>query len=105
MTQATTSTERFDLKGGHLAEKVKELLHEGNVRRIIVKDTDGRTVLEMPVTVGVFGFLAAPKLAAIGAFAAIAEDYSIDVERDVPAPAAPGGTSPAEHTAQTTTTS
>jgi uncharacterized protein DUF4342 len=84
MTQATTTTEKIDLKGGHLVEKVRELLHEGNVRRITVKDTDGKTVLEMPVTVGVFGFLAAPTMAAIGAFAAIAADYSIEVERDSP---------------------
>jgi Domain of unknown function (DUF4342) len=84
MTQATTSTEKIDVRGGHLAAKVKELVHEGNVRRVIIKDSDDKTVLEMPVTVGVVGFLAAPTMAAIGALAALAADYSIEVEREHP---------------------
>jgi len=84
--QMTASTEVIDLRGGHLVEKVKELVHEGNVRRIRIKDPHGRSVLEMPVTVGVVGALAAPAMAAIGAFAAIAADYSIEVERGVPEP-------------------
>jgi len=84
MTQAT-STEKIDVKGGHLVEKVKELLHEGNVRRIIIKDSDGHDFMEVPVTVGVLGFLVAPSIAAIGALAAIAADYSIEVERDTSA--------------------
>jgi hypothetical protein len=46
--QATTSTEKIDVKGGHLVEKVRELVHEGNVRRIIIKDTDDKTVVEVP---------------------------------------------------------
>lgn len=82
--QATASTEQFDVKGRQLVEKVKELVHEGNVRRIIIKDSDGKTVMEVPVTVGVVGFLVAPTLAALGALAAIAADYSIEVERDLP---------------------
>lgn len=80
--QATTSTERIEVKGGHLVEKVKELVHEGNIRRIIIKDSDGHTVLELPVTVGVVGALLAPTMAAVGAVAAIAADYSIEVERE-----------------------
>jgi hypothetical protein len=80
--QSTTSNERIDVKGGHLVEKVKELVHEGNVRRIIIKDSDDKTVLDMPVTAGVIGFLAAPTLTAIAAFAALAADYSIEVERE-----------------------
>jgi hypothetical protein len=80
--QETTSTEKIDLKGGHLIDKVKELVHEGNVRRIIIKGPTGETVMELPVTVGVVGLLAAPKWAALGAFAAIAADYSIEVERE-----------------------
>lgn len=82
--QATTSMERIDVKDGHLVEKVRELIHEGNVRRIIIKDSGGRTVMEVPVTVGVVGFLVAPTMAAIGALAALAADYSIEVERDMP---------------------
>lgn len=81
MSQQAISTERIDLKGGHLVERVKELVHEGNVRRIIIKDPEGETVMELPVTAGVVGLLAAPKWAALGAFAAIAADYSIEVER------------------------
>lgn len=84
MTQATTATERIDVKSGHLVEKVKELVHEGNVRRIIIKDTDGKSVTEISVTFGVVGLLVAPTWAAIGALAALAADYSIEVERDTP---------------------
>ncbi len=96
MTQATTSRETIDVKGGHLVEKVKELIHEGNVRRIIIKDSDGKTVMEVPVTVGVVGFLLSPTMAAIGALAALAADYSIEVERDIPESSDTGGTKPAE---------
>jgi hypothetical protein len=81
-TQPTTSTETFDVRGGHLVAKVKELLHEGNVRRIVIKDAEGKTVLEMPVTVGLVGLLAAPSLVVAGALAAYATDYSIEVERE-----------------------
>lgn len=84
MRQETTASERIDVKSGHLVEKVKELVHEGNVRRIIIKDTDGKTVTEVPVTFGVVGLLVAPTWAAIGALAALAADYSIEVERDTP---------------------
>jgi hypothetical protein len=82
--QATTSTEKIDVKSGHLVDKVKELVHEGNVRRIIIKDAGGTTMVEVPVTVGVVGFFVAPTMAAIGALAALAADYSIEVERDTP---------------------
>jgi Domain of unknown function (DUF4342) len=82
--QATTSTEKFDVTGGHLVEKVKELVHEGNVRRLIIKDSGGRTVMEVPVTLGLVGFLIAPTMAAIGALAALAADFSIEVERVIP---------------------
>jgi predicted ester cyclase len=58
------------------------LIHEGNVRRIIIKDSDGATVLDMPVTVGVIGLLVAPTLTAVGTLGALAADYSIDVERE-----------------------
>jgi hypothetical protein len=79
--QATTSTERIDLKGEHLIGKVKELIHEGNVRRIVINDADGKPVLDMPVTVGVIGLLVAPTMTAIGTLGALASHYSIDVER------------------------
>ena len=80
--QTTTSTEQIDVNGRHLVKKVKELVREGNVRRIVIKDADGKTVVEVPVTVGVLGLFAAPSLAAIGTLAALSADYSIEVERD-----------------------
>jgi Domain of unknown function (DUF4342) len=81
VTHATTSTEKIDVQGGHLVAKAKALIHEGNVRRIIIKDAGGKTAMEVPVTVGVAGFFAAPVMAAVGALAALAADYSIEVER------------------------
>lgn len=77
------------MNAGHLVEKVKDLLHEGNVRRLIIKDGDHKTVMEIPVTVGVVGFIVAPTMAAIAALAALAADYSIDVERNHPDTTAP----------------
>jgi hypothetical protein len=79
-----TTSETFDVKRGHLVDKVKDLLHEGDVRRVIIKDADDTTVMEVPVTVGVVGFIVAPTMAAIAALAALAADYSIEVERDPP---------------------
>jgi len=79
--QATTSTERIDVKGEHLIGKVKELIHEGTVRRIVINDADGKQVLDLPVTVGVIGLLLAPSITAIGTIGALASSYSIDIER------------------------
>jgi Domain of unknown function (DUF4342) len=76
-----SSTEELKVKGDALVGKVKELVHEGNVRRIIIKDADGKTVIEVPLTLGIFGAAVAPTVAAVGAVAAIAADYSIVVER------------------------
>ena len=64
-----------------MIEKVKELLHEGNVTRIIVKNEAGKTLLEIPATVGVIGVLLAPWLAALGTIAALAAKCKIVVER------------------------
>ena len=76
--------EKIDVKGEQLVDKVTQLIHEGGVRRISISDADGTTVLEMPVTVGVIGFLVAPSLTAIGTLGALASDYSIEVERARP---------------------
>ena len=73
--------EEFTVSADNLVEKVKELLHEGNVTRIIIKDTRGKELLEIPVTIGVIGFLVAPWLAALGAIAALATNCTIVVER------------------------
>lgn len=79
--QGKVWTEELKVQGDALLGKVKELAHEGNVRRIIIKDTKGKTLLEVPLTVGVVGALVAPVAAAIGAVAALAADYSIVIER------------------------
>ena len=80
-TQARTTKEKLQASGDELVDKVKELIHEGSVRRVIVKDPEGRTVIEVPAAIGVVGLLAAPTMTAIGALAAVTADYSIEVER------------------------
>jgi len=62
-------------------DKVKQLLHEGNVRRIIVRSDEGRTVIEIPLTVGLVGIVLVPVWVAIGAIAALVTDCTIVVER------------------------
>jgi len=81
MTAKKTS-ETFELKGEDLVKKVKELIHEGNVRRIIIKNKEGKTLIEFPLTFGVVGALIAPVLAAVGAVAALVSECSITVERE-----------------------
>jgi hypothetical protein len=73
--------EEFSVSADNLIKKVKELLHEGNVTRIIVKDEKGKVMLEIPATVGVIGAVLAPWLAALGAIAALATNCKIVVER------------------------
>jgi Domain of unknown function (DUF4342) len=80
--------EEFKVQAGELGDKVKELLHEGNVRRIIVKDSAGHTFLEIPLTIAAVGAIAAPVLTAIGALAAMVADFHVVVERTEP-PTAP----------------
>lgn len=81
MGEPTPRTEEFKLSGEDILAKIKELMHEGNVRRIIVKDAGGRIIAEFPLTAGVLGALLVPTLAAIGAIAALASDMTIVVER------------------------
>ena len=82
--------EQFKVRGQDLADKIRELIHEGNVRRIVVKDEHGHTFMEIPLTVAAIGFVAAPILAAIGALATMAAKFTVVVERNPPAgPAAP----------------
>jgi repressor of nif and glnA expression len=76
-----TPKEEFKVNGEHLLAKVKEIINEGNVRRIIIKDKSDKTLLEVPVTVGVVGIVIAPTLAAIGAVAALVTECTIVVER------------------------
>lgn len=74
-------TEEFKVDGEKLIAKIKELIHEGNVRRIIIKDKEGKTIMEIPLTFGVVGVLLAPTLAAIGAVAALLTEATIIVEK------------------------
>jgi len=76
-----TLVEEFSVAADDLVAKVKELIHEGNVRRIVVKDEAGKTLIEIPVTIGVVGALLAPWLAALGAIAAFATNCTIIVVR------------------------
>jgi len=73
--------ERYKVSGDQLLSKVKELIREGNVRRITIRNEEGRVLLEIPLSVGVFGTLLAPPFAAIGAMAALVASCSIEVER------------------------
>jgi hypothetical protein len=73
--------EEFKVKSEEIIEKVKELIHEGNVRRLIIKDEDGKVYLEIPVTFGVIGAIFAPVLAAVGAVAAMVANLKIEVIR------------------------
>jgi hypothetical protein len=79
----TTRKEEFKVKGDDLVRKVKEIIAEGNVRRIIIKDKSGKTMVELPLTVGVVGVILAPVLAALGAIAALVTECTIAVEREV----------------------
>ena len=73
--------EEFEVSADNLIEKVRELIREGNITRITVKDEQGRVLFEMPATVGVAGVLLAPWLAALGVIAALATNCAIVVER------------------------
>ncbi|MCE9645145.1 MAG: DUF4342 domain-containing protein [Chloroflexi bacterium] len=74
-------TEEFKVEGEKLLAKIKELIHEGNIRRIIIKEKDGKVLMEIPMTFGVMGVLIAPQLAAIGAIAALLTEATIVVEK------------------------
>jgi len=74
--------EEFRVRGEELVEKVKQLIHEGNVRKLIIKDEEGKVYLEIPVTFGVIGALIAPMLAAVGAVAAMVANLKIEVVRN-----------------------
>ena len=75
------NTSEFKVKGEDLLRKIREIIEEGNVNRIIIKDHEGKVYLEIPVTLGVIGAVIAPVLAAVGALAALAADFTIEVIR------------------------
>ena len=77
----TTKTQEFKMRGDTLLGKLKELVHEGDIRRITIKNEEGHTLIEIPLTLGVVGALLLPVWAAIGAIAALAASLTIVVER------------------------
>jgi len=89
-----TCWESVKAEGGAVLDKVKEIVREGNVRRVRVKQGD-RTIAEFPLTAGVVGAVVAPALAAIGALVALAKDCSIEVEREQPTAASTKRDTPA----------
>jgi hypothetical protein len=84
----TCRWESFKAEGDQIVERLKALVHEGNVRRVVVEH-DGRTIAEFPLTIGVVGIVVAPVLAAIGMLVAMLKDCTVQVERIVPAPEQP----------------
>ena len=86
--------EQFKVAGKDLVGKIKELIHEGNVRRVIVKDEHGHTFMEIPLTVTAIGIVAAPILAAVGAIAGMVANFHVVVERSAPPKPAAAATSP-----------
>ena len=80
-----TVFEEFKVQSHELVDKIKDLIHEGNVRRIIIKDEKGHSFLEIPLTIAAIGVILAPVLAAIGAIAALVANFTVVVERAEPA--------------------
>ncbi|MGD8813193.1 MAG: DUF4342 domain-containing protein [Anaerolineales bacterium] len=81
MDEQKVRTEEFQVSGEQLVSKIKELVHEGNIRRITIKDQDGETLIEIPLTLGVVGAIIIPVWAAIGAIAALVVNLTIVIER------------------------
>ena len=85
-----TFWESIKVEGGNIVDKIRDLIHEGNVRRVVVQH-QGRTVAEFPLTAGVVGAALAPPLAAVGAIVALLKDCTIQVERTGADAPRPGG--------------
>jgi len=81
MADANPTIEQIKVKGDEMVAKVRELIAEGNVRRLIIKNNDGKTLVEIPLTWGVIGGLLSPVAAGLGAIAALVTDCTIEVER------------------------
>jgi hypothetical protein len=81
MSEEKVRHEEYKVTGDELLGKIKEIAHEGNIRRIIIKNEEGKTVIEVPLTLGVIGALLLPTLAAVGAIAALAANYTLVVEK------------------------
>ncbi len=81
MDDRKTRTEEFEVNGDKVVETVKRLMHEGNIRRITIKDGAGMSLIEIPLTLGVVGTVLVPVLAALGALAALVTHCTIVVEK------------------------
>lgn len=81
MSEEKIRTEEFKVNGDQLVGKVKELVHEGNIRQITIKNEEGRELFNLPLTWGVVGALVVPQLAALGAIAALVTNLTIVVEK------------------------
>ncbi|HLP45708.1 MAG TPA: DUF4342 domain-containing protein [Candidatus Kapabacteria bacterium] len=79
--EGTKRTEEFKLSGSELVDKIKELIHQGNIRRIILKNEDGKTLIEIPLTLGLVGVALMPVFAAVGAIAALVARLTLVVEK------------------------
>jgi len=73
------SKDKFNVKADELIDKIKEIIHQGNITRIIIKDEKGKTYLELPLNIGVVGAILAPVWTALGAIAALATNFTIEV--------------------------
>jgi hypothetical protein len=82
MSDAKTRSEEFAFSGDTLLGKIKEVIRAGNIRRIVIKNDEGRVLIDIPLTVGVVGTLLAPQLAAIGAIAALVLRGTIVIEKE-----------------------
>jgi len=81
MTDNKKRYEEFKINGGQLVDKVKELIHQGNIRRLTIKNDEGESLMEIPLTLGIVGAALLPLLAALGAMAALISRLTIVVER------------------------
>ena len=81
MSEQKVRSEEFRVNGEELITKIKNLVNEGNIRRIIIKDKEGNVIFEIPLTFGIIGALIAPQLAAIGAIAALVTEATVVVEK------------------------
>ena len=81
MTEQKPSSEEFQVSGDMLVAKIKEVIRQGNIRRIVIKNEEGKALIDIPLTFGVVGVLLAPQLAAIGAIAALVTRCTIIVEK------------------------
>jgi hypothetical protein len=81
MPDTNYRTEEFQINGEEVIAKMKEILHEGNIRRITIKNEEGKSLIDIPLTFGVVGALLAPQLAAVGAIAALVTKCTLVVEK------------------------